>query len=145
GKLEDFAPHVVITDLQMPGMDGIELMKKIRASEDPVPVIVMKAFGEVSTAVEAMHAGAADYLTTPLNFEELLMVLKKVMSTQELVRETRELRQRVRDRVAPSNIIGAAPPMQRVFEIIDQVAPSKATVLITGESGTGKELVANAI
>ena len=145
GKYEAFAPHVVITDLQMPGMDGIELMKKIRAGDDPVPVIVMTAFGDVSSAVEAMHAGAADYLTKPLNFEELLVVLKRVISTQELVRETRELRQRVRDRVAPNNIIGAAPPMQRVFEIIDQVAPSKATVLITGESGTGKELVANAI
>jgi DNA-binding NtrC family response regulator len=105
----------------------------------------MTAFGDVTTAVEAMHAGAADYLTKPLNFEELLVVVKKVITTQDLVRETRELRQRVRDRVAPSNIIGAAPPMQRVFEIIDQVAPSKATVLISGESGTGKELVANAI
>jgi DNA-binding NtrC family response regulator len=145
GKYEAFAPHVVITDLQMPGMDGIDLMKKIRAGEDPVPVLVMTAFSDVSSAVEAMHAGAADYLTKPLNFEELLVVLKRVISTQELVRETRELRQRVRDRVAPSNLIGVAPPMQHVFEIIDQVAPSKATVLISGESGTGKELVANAI
>jgi DNA-binding NtrC family response regulator len=145
GKFEAFAPQVVITDLQMPGMDGIELMKKVRAGEDPVPVIVMTAFGEVSSAVEAMHAGAADYLIKPLNFDELLVVLGRVISTQELVRETRELRQRVRDRVAPGNIIGAAPPMQRVFEIIDQVAPSRATVLISGESGTGKELVANAI
>jgi DNA-binding NtrC family response regulator len=145
GKYEAFAPHVVITDLQMPGMSGIELMKKIRSADDPAAVLVMTAFGDVGTAVEAMHAGAADYLTKPLNFDELLVVLKRVMSTQELVRETHELRQRVRDRVAPNNIIGAAPPMQRVFEIVDQVAPSKATVLITGESGTGKELVANAI
>jgi DNA-binding NtrC family response regulator len=145
GKYAAFAPHVVITDLQMPGMDGIELMKKIRAGEDPVPVIVMTAFGEVGSAVEAMHAGAADYLTKPLNFDELLVVLKRVISTQDLLKETCELRQRVRDRVAPNNIIGVAPPMQRVFEIIDQVAPSKATVLISGESGTGKELVANAI
>jgi DNA-binding NtrC family response regulator len=145
GKYESFSPHVVITDLQMPGMDGIDLTKKIRAGDDPAPVIVMTAFGEVGTAVEAMHAGAADYLTKPLNFEELLMVVKKVISAQDLARETRELRQRVRDRVAPSNIIGASPPMQRVFEVIDQVAPSKATVLISGESGTGKELVANAI
>jgi DNA-binding NtrC family response regulator len=145
GKYEAFAPHVVITDLQMPGMSGIDLMKKIRSGEDPAAVIVMTAFGDVATAVEAMHAGAADYLAKPLNFDELLAVLNKVLSTQELERETRELRRRVRDRVAPSNIIGAAPPMQRVFEIIDQVAPSKATVLITGESGTGKELVANAL
>ena len=142
---EAFAPDVVLTDLQMPGMDGIELMKKIRAGEDPAAVIVMTASSDVGFAVEAMHAGAADYLTKPLDFDELLVVLGKAISTQELVRETRALRQRMRDRVAPSNIIGAAPPMQRVFEIIDQVAPSRATVLITGESGTGKELVANAI
>jgi DNA-binding NtrC family response regulator len=145
GKYEAFAPHVVVTDLKMPGMDGVELMKQIRAAEDPAAVIVMTAFGDVGTAVDAMRAGASDYLTKPLNFDELLVVLDKVLSTQALARDARQLRQRVRDRVAPNNIIGAGPPMQRVFEIIDQVAPSKATVLITGESGTGKELVANAL
>src|SRR5512138_436008 len=145
GKYESFTPHVVVTDLKMPGMDGIELVKKIRASEDPAAVVVMTAFGAVSSAVDAMRAGAAEYLTKPLNFDELLVVLDRVLEQQELRRETRQLRARVRDRVAPNNIIGASPPMQRVFEIVDQVAPSKATVLITGESGTGKELVANAI
>jgi DNA-binding NtrC family response regulator len=145
GKYESFGPHVVVTDLKMPGMDGIELVKKIRAGEDAAAVVVMTAFGAVQTAVDAMRAGAADYLTKPLNFDELLVVLDKVLETEQLRRETRQLRARVRDRVAPNNIIGNAPPMQRVFEIIDQVAPSRATVLITGESGTGKELVANAI
>jgi DNA-binding NtrC family response regulator len=145
GKYESFSPHVVVTDLKMPGMDGIELVKKIRASEDAAAVVVMTAFGAVSSAVEAMRAGAAEYLTKPLNFDELLVVLDKVFEQQALRRETRQLRQRVRDRVAPGNIVGASPPMQRVFEIVDQVAPSKATVLITGESGTGKELVANAL
>ena len=145
GKYEAFSPHVVITDLKMPGMDGIELVKKIRASEDPAAVVVMTAFGAVSSAVNAMRAGAAEYLTKPLNFDELLVVVDKVFEQQELRRETRQLRQRVRDRVAPNNIVGASPPMQRVFEIVDQVAPSRATVLITGESGTGKELVANAL
>jgi DNA-binding NtrC family response regulator len=145
GKYEAFAPHVVVTDLKMPGMDGIELVQKLRSQEDPPAVIVMTAFGAVSSAVDAMRAGAAEYLTKPINFDELLVVVDKVMENLQLKRETRQLRQRVRDRVAPSNIIGAAPPMQRIFEIIDQVAPSKATVLIMGESGTGKELVANAI
>jgi len=145
GKYESFSPHVVVTDLKMPGMDGIELVKKIRGSEDPAAVVVMTAFGAVSSAVDAMRAGAAEYLTKPLNFDELLVVLDKVFEQQELRRETRQLRQRVRDRVAPNNIVGASPPMQRVFEIVDQVAPSRATVLITGESGTGKELVANAL
>jgi two-component system, NtrC family, response regulator AtoC len=145
GKYEGFAPHVVVTDLKMPGMDGIELVKKIRSHEHTAEVIVMTAFGAVSTAVEAMRAGAADYLTKPLNFDELLVVLDKVLENDKLRREARQLRARVRDRVAPNNIVGVAPAMQRVFEIIDQVAPSKATVLITGESGTGKELVANAL
>jgi DNA-binding NtrC family response regulator len=145
GKHEAFSPHVVVTDLKMPGMDGIELVKKIRASDDPAAVVVMTAFGAVESAVEAMRAGAAEYLTKPLNFDELLVVLDKVFEQQALRRETRQLRQRVRDRVAPNNIVGDSPPMQRVFEIVDQVAPSRATVLITGESGTGKELVANAL
>src|ERR1044071_3550134 len=145
GKYESFAPHIVVTDLKMPGMDGIELVKKIRATDDVVGIIVMTAFGAVSSAIEAMRAGAAEYLTKPLNFEELLVVLAKVLETQALRRETRQLRLRVRERVAPGNIVGISPPMQRVFEVVDQVAPSRATVLITGESGTGKELVANAI
>ncbi|HSK02579.1 MAG TPA: response regulator, partial [Kofleriaceae bacterium] len=140
GKYESFSPHVVVTDLKMPGMDGIELVKKIRSSEDPATVVVMTAFGAVASAVEAMRAGAAEYLTKPLNFDELLVVLGKVFEQHELRREARQLRQRVRDRVAPNNIVGDSPPMQRVFEVVDQVAPSRATVLITGESGTGKEL-----
>jgi DNA-binding NtrC family response regulator len=145
GKYEAFTPHVVVTDLKMPGMDGIELVHKIRGSEDPAAVVVMTAFGEVQSAVDAMRAGAADYLTKPFNLDALLVVLDKVFETQQLRRETRQLRQRVRDRVAPGNIVGISPPMQRVFEVVDQVAPSRATVLITGESGTGKELVANAL
>jgi DNA-binding NtrC family response regulator len=145
GKHEAFVPHVVVTDLKMPGMDGIELVKKIRSMDDPSAVVVMTAFGEVASALDAMRAGAADYLIKPLNLDELLVVLDKVFEHQQLRRETRQLRQRVRDRVAPDNIVGTAPPLQRVFEVIDQVAPSRATVLITGESGTGKELVANAI
>jgi DNA-binding NtrC family response regulator len=145
GKYESFAPHVVVTDLKMPGMDGIDLVKKLRAMEDPPAVVVMTAFGAVESAIDAMRAGAADYLTKPLNLDELLVVLDKVFENEALRRETRQLRSRVRDRVAPGNMIGTAPPMQRVYEVIDQVAPSRASVLITGESGTGKELVANAI
>ncbi len=145
GKVAAFAPHVVITDLKMPGMDGIELVKKLRAMDEPPAVIVMTAFGAVESALEAMRSGAEEYLTKPLNFDELLVVVDKVLGNQALRRETAQLRKRLRDRVAPSNMVGSSPPMQRVFEIVDQVAPSRATVLITGESGTGKELVANAI
>jgi DNA-binding NtrC family response regulator len=145
GKFEAFAPHIVVTDIHMPGMTGIELVHKLKAAEDPPAIVVMTAFGEVATAVEAMRAGAAEYLVKPINFEELLVVIDKVFEHQELRRETRQLRARVRDRVAPGNIIGTSAPMQAVFEVVDQVAPSKATVLITGESGTGKELIANAL
>jgi len=145
GKYESFAPHIVVTDLKMPGMDGIELVKKIRATDEVTGIIVMTAFGAVQSAIEAMRAGAAEYLTKPLNFDELLVVLAKVLENQAVRREARQLRQRVRERVAPGNIVGISPPMQRVFEVVEHVAPSRATVLITGESGTGKELVANAI
>src|SRR5437868_7112919 len=109
GKYEAFAPHIVITDLKMPGMDGIELVQKLRAMEDPPAVIVMTAFGAVASAVDAMRAGAAEYLTKPINFDELLVVVDKVMEHIELRRETRQLRARLRDRVAPNNIIGNAP------------------------------------
>jgi DNA-binding NtrC family response regulator len=145
GKYDVFSPHVVLTDLKMPGMDGIELVKKIHAMEDPAAVVVMTAFGAVQSAVEAMRAGAVEYLTKPLNFEELLVVVDRVLETQALKAETRRLRMRLRDKLAPRNIVGSSPVMHRVFEIVDQVAPSKSTVLITGESGTGKELIASAI
>jgi len=145
GKFEAFSPHVVVTDLKMPGMDGVELVKKLRASDEAPAVVVMTAFGAVQTAVDAMRAGAADYLTKPLDFGELLLVLDRVFETEHLRREARQLRARVTDRTAPKNIVGMSPPMQRVFEVVDQVAPSRASVLITGESGTGKELIANAI
>src|SRR6476620_8542023 len=98
GKYEAFAPDVVVTDLKMPGMDGIDLVKKIRAGEDASAVVVMTAFGAVATAVDAMRAGAADYLTKPLNFDELLVVLDKVFDHANLKREMRQLKARVRDR-----------------------------------------------
>jgi DNA-binding NtrC family response regulator len=145
GKIEAFAPHLVLADLELPEMDSIELVRRLRAMEDPGAVVVMAGFGGRSPAVEAMRVGAAGYLVKPLNCDAVLIVLDKVFAHQRLIREAHQLRQRVRDRVAPRNIIGNAPSMQRVFEIIDQVAPSRATVLITGERGTGKELLASAI
>jgi DNA-binding NtrC family response regulator len=145
GKLDAFTPDAVVTDLKMPGMDGIELVKKVRAAEDAPAVVVMTAFGAVQSAVDAMRAGAADYLTKPINFEELLVVLGRVLEHQKLRAEAARMRQRLTERVSRQSMVGSSPPMQRVFEIIEQVAPSKATVLLTGESGTGKELVASAI
>src|SRR5690349_2883104 len=119
GKVRAFSPHVVITDLKMPGMDGIELVQKIRGEDDSVTLVVMTAFGAIETAIAAMRAGAAEYLVKPVNFDELLIVLGRIFEEQALRRETRQLRQRVRDRVVPSNIVGGSPPIQRVFEVVD--------------------------
>jgi len=145
GKVRAFNPDLVLTDLKMPGMDGIELMGKLRTEEAGCPVVVMTAFGEVETAVQSMRAGAIDYLTKPLNFDELLIVMRRALETAQLRREASQMRARLADRFRPSNIIGQSPRMQQVFKVIEQVAPSKASVLITGESGTGKELVAAAL
>jgi len=145
GKLDEFDPHLILTDLKMPGMDGIELMKRLSSDDRDVAVVVMTAFGAVDTAVAAMRAGALDYLTKPLNFDELLIVTQRALERRTLRAETQQLRARLAERHRKGNIIGDNPLMQRVFKVIDQVAPSRATVLITGESGTGKELVAEAI
>src|SRR5262249_61067033 len=117
-RLEHSRPTMCVTVWRVRGRAGLGVVKKLRANEDPPAVVVMTAFGAVSSAVDAMRAGAAEYLTKPINFEELLVVIDKVMEHIELKRETRQLRARVRDRVAPSNIVGGSPPRLRVFEIV---------------------------
>jgi DNA-binding NtrC family response regulator len=144
-KIEGFAPDLLLTDLKMPGMDGIELMRKARELDPEMAIIVMTAYGAVDTAVAAMRQGAADYLTKPINVEELLIVADSVLERRRLRRETGQLRERLADRHRIQNIVGTSGPMQAVFESVLQVAPSRASVLITGESGTGKELIAAAI
>jgi DNA-binding NtrC family response regulator len=145
GKLDAFVPHLVLTDLKMPGMDGIELMKKIRTSYKDCAVIVMTAFGAVESAVEAMRAGAVDYLTKPINFDELLIMVERALEQERLRTEASQMRARLAERFSAGNLVGNSPPMQQIFKVIKQVAPSRASVLITGESGTGKELVAQAL
>jgi DNA-binding NtrC family response regulator len=145
GKYNDFAPHLVLTDLKMPGMTGIELMRKLSDLDHQCATIVMTAYGAVETAVEAMRAGAIDYLTKPLNFDELLLVVERAIANQRLLTEAASLRARLADRARINNMVGASPAIARVFDVIKQVGPSRASVLITGESGTGKELVAEAI
>jgi DNA-binding NtrC family response regulator len=144
-KLEEFAPDVVVTDLKMPGLSGLELMDKVRERDPSCITIVMTAFGAIETAVQAMRQGAADYLTKPVNVEELSLVLKRELERKRLRAEAGQLRERLSERHRISNIIGSSPPMQQVFDTVLQVAPSRASVLITGESGTGKELIAAAI
>jgi DNA-binding NtrC family response regulator len=144
-KLTDFDPEVVVTDLKMPGMDGLELMARVQKDHPEVGVIVMTAFGEVETAVKAIRAGAADYMQKPLNADQLLVVIKNTLERYRLRKETQKLKLRLDERYSFGNIVGDSPQIQQVFKVIEQVAPSRATVLITGESGTGKELIAASI
>ena len=145
GKLETFVPDLLLTDLKMPGMDGLELMGRMREIDPDCSVVIMTAFGAVETAVAAMRAGATDYITKPLNFDELLIVLERALETRRLRTETSQLRERLSERFDFDNIVGASPEIQKVFNVVAQVAPARASVLITGESGTGKELVASAL
>jgi DNA-binding NtrC family response regulator len=145
GKLDDFAPDLVLTDLKMPGMDGVDLLKRVHERDADVPVVVMTAFGAVEGAVGAMRAGARDYLTKPVNFAELSLVIAREVEQRRLRVETGLLRERLADRYRFENIVGSSAPMQDVFKTVAQIAGSRASVLITGESGTGKELIAAAI
>jgi two-component system response regulator HydG len=140
-------PALVISDLKMPNMDGMELLKQLRERSVEVPVVVATAFGEVSTAVSAMRAGAEDYLTKPIDFDALLLVVERTLAREELKSEAENLRRqlRARDKEGLEGLLGASAAMQRVYQMVRQVAGARATVLITGESGTGKGEVARAV
>jgi DNA-binding NtrC family response regulator len=145
GKLEEFAPDVILTDLKMPGLDGIAFMEKARTAAPSAVFVVMTAFGTISSAVDAMKKGAENYLLKPLDPGALGAVVDRAMEKARLVQEARRLRDRLRERNAFSHVVSADPKMQAVLELVAQVGPSKASVLVTGESGTGKELIAEAI
>ncbi len=135
----------VITDLRMPRMDGLELMRRIRERDPVVPVVLVTAYGSVQTAVEAMKEGASDYVTKPFSSDEILATLARLADIQRLQRENRSLKREIRSRYGFANIVGRSEGMRAVFEMIRTVADSQSTVLIQGESGTGKELVARAL
>ncbi|AKU99814.1 Response regulator of zinc sigma-54-dependent two-component system [Labilithrix luteola] len=148
GKLEEFAPDVVLTDLKMPGLDGIAFMEKARSASPQTVFVVMTAFGTISSAVAAIKQGAENYLTKPLDYDALSAVVDRAMEKAKLLQETLALRERLRERNAFGHIVteDASPKgMRAVLDLVAQVGPSKASVLITGESGTGKELIAEAI
>ena len=145
GKAADLAPDLVLTDLKMPGMDGLQLLAKLRESDPDLPVIVMTAFGEVETAVRAMRSGARDYLAKPVNVGELSVVVARELDQRRIRIEAGLLRQRLSEKYSFQNIIGSSTPMQNVFKTVAQIAGARASVLVTGESGTGKELIAAAI
>ncbi|HEX4458056.1 MAG TPA: sigma-54 dependent transcriptional regulator [Polyangia bacterium] len=144
-KLEELSPDLVLTDLKMPGLSGLELMDKVRQRDPECVVVVMTAFGAVESAVSAMKLGAADYLTKPVNVEELSLVLQRELDRKRLRAEAGQLRERLAEKHRIDRMIGTSPAMQAVFDTVLQVAPSRASVLVIGESGTGKELIAAAL
>ncbi|HBD07148.1 MAG TPA: Fis family transcriptional regulator, partial [Syntrophobacteraceae bacterium] len=133
---------IVLLDLKMPGMDGLEVLRQIKSLAPQTVVVMMTAYASIASSVEAMKEGAYDYIVKPLDVEELTMMLHKIVEHQQLVTENILLRKQVNERYSFEDIIGKSEPMQRVFEMVSTVADTSATVLITGETGTGKELVA---
>jgi DNA-binding NtrC family response regulator len=143
--LEEETFHLVISDLVMPGLGGIDLMKEVKTKHPDIPFIVLTAYGTVGSAVEAMKGGAFDYLTKPFQKDHVLLVVDKALKYCKLHDEVRRLRQQLEVKDGMTRIIGKSKAMESVFKLISKIADSQATVLIRGESGTGKELVARAI
>lgn len=136
---------LVLTDMKMPGMDGIELLEKIKSKDPDLPVIMMTAYGTVEKAVEAMQKGAYNYILKPFDNERMILYVKKANAMYRVIKENRRLRKDIESRYHFGNIIGRSKAMRDIFEMIRKVAPSSATILIEGDSGTGKELVAKSI
>ncbi len=143
--IENEAFDLILMDIRMTDMNGIEAVRQIKRISPSIPIIMMTAYASVKTAVEALKSGAYDYLTKPLDIDELKILIKKALEHYRLQEENVFLKERLADRFHFSNIIGQSKRMKELFENLSLVAPSDATVLIYGESGTGKELVANAI
>ena len=143
--LEKVDPDVVLTDLRMPGMDGLELLEKVKHIRPETMVIVMTAYGTVKTAVRAMKLGAEDYLGKPIDVEELEVILHRALEKKRLLEETRVLRERVQQKYRMDSLVGECPEMLAAFKTVRQVAAASSSVLLLGESGTGKELFAQAL
>ncbi len=144
-RMQTGAYGLIVTDQQMPGMSGLELLHELHVRHPDLPVIIVTAHGTVATAVDAMKAGAADFIKKPFTPEELLLVVRRVLDRQELVEEVRTLRERVGAPYRFDRIISKSPKMKDIFEMIRNLAYLDTTVLITGETGTGKELIAHAL
>ena len=136
---------LVVTDLKLPGMDGLEFLQTVKRQNAALPVVVMTAFGSVETAVEAMKAGASDYVLKPFSLAEMRLVVHKELDVRDLREENRSLREALGKRYAHPNVVARSPKMQEVLATVERVAPTNSTVLLGGESGVGKDLIARAI
>src|ERR1700733_7602030 len=136
---------VVVTDLKLPGMSGLEFLQAVKRVNADLPVVIMTAFGTVESAVDAMKAGASDYVLKPFSLAELVLVVRKELASHQLRQENRDLREALGRRYEYKNIIAKSDKMQAVLALVERVAPTNSTVLIGGESGVGKDLVARAI
>jgi two-component system response regulator AtoC len=143
--LEAFDPDVILTDVRMPRMGGLDLLGALKAKQHPATVIVMSAYGNVDLAIEAMKAGAYDYVSKPFKPDEIVLALRKAEERETLRRENRALKEQIQKENQFESILAKSPEMVAIFKTVSKIADYKTTVLITGESGTGKELVARAI
>jgi len=136
---------IVITDMKLPDISGFSIIEKVKKENIDIAVVMITAFSSIQTAIDAMKKGADDYLTKPVNIEELELILKKIWEKRLLIIQNKELKQKLNDKYNFSGIIGNTPEIQLIFKTITEIAPTAATVLIYGDTGTGKELIANAI
>ena len=143
--VREHAIDLVLTDLKLPGMNGLEFLQAVKRQNAALPVVVMTAFGSVETAVEAMKAGASDYVLKPFSLTEMRMVIHKELDVRNLREENRSLREALGKRYSHPNVVARSPRMQEVLATVERVAPTNSTVLLGGESGVGKDLIARAI
>ena len=144
-QIEAFHPAIVLTDLVMPRMGGLDLLRKIQETGDPITTVILTAQGTVETAVEAIKQGAYDYLTKPVDLQRLKILLSKIIERNATLREVRVLRRQLREHGTFGAMVGQSAEMRKIYQVIEHAAPTSASVLISGESGTGKELVAQTL